>query len=255
MMNYYIGAVLLLLIAVLLFRHLAYPNKGNAGEAEVGRRLRRLSRRKYRVVNDVMLRSGHGSTEYTQIDHVVVSVYGLFSIETKSHQGEIRGTEHGSQWTQRLHGQTYHFMNPIRQNYAHVKALEAMLRQEGYRDVPVYSIVTFPGETKLQVETKEASAVTWPVLVRTIRHRTHEKCLTRKEMCALSRLLSKQKSTGRALRRHVADIQHVKKEREKKIRAAICPRCGGDLLLRRGKRGRFYSCSNYPKCRFTEDIR
>jgi len=31
-----------------------------------------------------------------------------------------------------------------------------------------------------------------------------------------------------------------------------CPRCGGDLLERRSKRGRlFYGCSSYPKCDFT----
>ncbi|MCR4681811.1 MAG: topoisomerase DNA-binding C4 zinc finger domain-containing protein [Clostridiales bacterium] len=30
----------------------------------------------------------------------------------------------------------------------------------------------------------------------------------------------------------------------------ICPRCGGDLVLRHGKYGDFYGCSNYPECRF-----
>ncbi len=30
----------------------------------------------------------------------------------------------------------------------------------------------------------------------------------------------------------------------------ICPKCGGELLIRRAK-GRFVGCSNYPKCKFT----
>jgi DNA topoisomerase-1 len=31
-----------------------------------------------------------------------------------------------------------------------------------------------------------------------------------------------------------------------------CPDCGGDLVLRTGRFGRFISCSNFPKCRHTE---
>ncbi|MFO7820537.1 MAG: type I DNA topoisomerase [Lentisphaeria bacterium] len=31
-----------------------------------------------------------------------------------------------------------------------------------------------------------------------------------------------------------------------------CPECGGELLLRHSKRGPFYGCSKFPKCRFTK---
>ncbi|NPA31466.1 MAG: type I DNA topoisomerase [Chloroflexi bacterium] len=31
-----------------------------------------------------------------------------------------------------------------------------------------------------------------------------------------------------------------------------CPRCGGELVLRWGRYGKFISCSNFPKCRYTE---
>ena len=31
-----------------------------------------------------------------------------------------------------------------------------------------------------------------------------------------------------------------------------CPQCGGDLVLRTGRFGRFISCSNYPTCKYTE---
>lgn len=253
-MNIYICTLLLLLAAgLLLFLHRP-KQQANAGEMEVRRRLRRLRRRKYRVANDVMLRSGRGSTEYTQIDHVVVSIYGIFSIETKDYKGEIHGTESGSHWTQQLHGHTYRFMNPIRQNYAHVKALAAFLREEGYADIPVYSIVTFPEDTVLWVNAEEAQVVGWSALVRTVKELSRERCLTKKEMCALHTMLSKKKSTYRGMRRHTADIADAKKKQARKIRAAVCPRCGGDLVLRRGKNGRFYGCSRFPKCRFTEEL-
>ena len=39
-----------------------------------------------------------------------------------------------------------------------------------------------------------------------------------------------------------------KKELEKT--GETCPECGGDLVVRTGKYGKFVSCSNYPKCRY-----
>lgn len=36
------------------------------------------------------------------------------------------------------------------------------------------------------------------------------------------------------------------KEKEK------CPICGGDLIERNGKYGKFFGCSNFPKCNFTK---
>jgi len=33
-----------------------------------------------------------------------------------------------------------------------------------------------------------------------------------------------------------------------------CPQCGGNLIERKGKFGKFYGCSNYPKCRFTKKL-
>jgi len=33
-----------------------------------------------------------------------------------------------------------------------------------------------------------------------------------------------------------------------------CPDCGGGLVIRSGRRGKFLGCSNYPKCRHTENL-
>jgi len=33
-----------------------------------------------------------------------------------------------------------------------------------------------------------------------------------------------------------------------------CPECGSDLLYRHGRYGKFIGCSNFPKCRYTEQI-
>ena len=34
----------------------------------------------------------------------------------------------------------------------------------------------------------------------------------------------------------------------------ICPKCGGILKERTGKYGKFYGCSNYPNCKYTQKI-
>jgi DNA topoisomerase-1 len=42
-------------------------------------------------------------------------------------------------------------------------------------------------------------------------------------------------------------------EREKPVPTGrACPECGGDLVERRGKRGRFVGCANYPKCTYVQ---
>ena len=44
----------------------------------------------YHVMDDVMLKTTNGTT---QIDHIVVSKYGIFAIETKNYRGEIYGND------------------------------------------------------------------------------------------------------------------------------------------------------------------
>jgi len=34
-----------------------------------------------------------------------------------------------------------------------------------------------------------------------------------------------------------------------------CPKCGSDLLIRLGRFGKFYACSTFPKCKYTESLK
>lgn len=48
-------------------------------------------------------------------------------------------------------------------------------------------------------------------------------------------------------------VEKAFKEMEKKAPVAtgeICPECGGDLVIRKGKYGEFVACSNYPTCKY-----
>jgi len=45
-----------------------------------------------------------------------------------------------------------------------------------------------------------------------------------------------------------------KKEFTEKPTEKICPKCGAPIIIRLGKFGKFYACSGFPKCRYTEPL-
>lgn len=118
-----IGALVLI---SLLFAWFNSPRqKGLRGEKLVKRVLADGLGDGYILLNDVYLpRKGDGTS---QIDHIVVSQYGIFVIETKNYSGWIFGRENDAEWTETFPGQKYHFLNPIHQNDAHIYALAECL--------------------------------------------------------------------------------------------------------------------------------
>ena len=48
-----------------------------------------------------------------------------------------------------------------------------------------------------------------------------------------------------------ASVQKVTKEEEKRV----CPECGRDLILRKGRYGVFYGCSGFPNCTHIESVK
>ena len=46
-------------------------------------------------------------------------------------------------------------------------------------------------------------------------------------------------------------IENIKNNIEKKD-ISKCPKCGGLLVEREGKYGKFVGCSNYPRCKYTQ---
>ena len=34
----------------------------------------------------------------------------------------------------------------------------------------------------------------------------------------------------------------------------LCPKCGHELILREGRYGIFWGCSNYPNCNYTKHL-
>ena len=121
---------------------------GASGETLLAAVLRRkLDASLYHVLNDIYLPLEDGST--TQIDHVVISPFGVFVIETKTYKGWIFGNPRDAQWTQVLHRRKSRFQNPLRQNYLHVQRLVALT---GLLADVVHSVVAFSGEATFKTK-------------------------------------------------------------------------------------------------------
>ena len=105
----------------------------------------KLEKHLYHRLNNITLPLANGGS--TQIDHVIVSKYGIFVIETKNYKGWIFGNEAQRQWTQVIMGRKYKFQNPLRQNYLHIKTLSDLLDLEmNY----FHSMIAFIGECELK---------------------------------------------------------------------------------------------------------
>lgn len=141
-------ALLVILLLSLVRRFLRSPKvKGQIGEAIVSvGALKRLDPKVYRVFNDLVLPRPDGKGT-TQIDHVVISHFGLFVIETKNYAGWIFGDENSRQWTQVIYGKKSRFQNPLHQNARHVRALAMAtgLPQECF-----HNLVFFVGNATLK---------------------------------------------------------------------------------------------------------
>lgn len=136
--------ILLLGICAAVALYVRSPSfKGRVGEARVARQLRSgLDTEEYKVFSDLMLTDGRGTT---QIDHVVLSRYGIFVIETKNMTGWIFGSPSQASWTQVLYGHKTRFQNPLRQNYRHIKALQHVL---GVDERHMTNLVVFTGSAR-----------------------------------------------------------------------------------------------------------
>lgn len=105
-----------------------------------------LSHQEYFIFNNLIIPSGVLGT--TQIDHVVVSRYGIFVIENKDMTGWIYANKNHKNWTQTfVGGQKYQFQNPLFQNFAHISALKEQLPFVKNR---LFNIVVFSGKSEFK---------------------------------------------------------------------------------------------------------
>lgn len=225
---------------------------GEYGERRVSSYLEDLPCEDYRVYNDLLIRDGNYTT---QVDHIIISRYGVFVLETKNIHGKVYGSGNSEYWKQylpdsgyRRYGftQEHQLRNPVWQNAGHIKSLRRLVFGN---DIPVYGIVVFPTETDLYVNSEQPVLHMWDVVPFIKQYR--DEVLSTEQMSYYRRQLFEVISTSESDRKsHLENVYRNQERRDAAVASGRCPLCGGNLVLRNGKYGQFYGCSNYPKCTY-----
>ena len=246
-----IGFFALFILAVIL-RSGASARRGKRGEKIVSRRLRSALPEEYQILDDIYLPLPDGST--TQIDHIVISQYGIFVVETKNYSGWIFANEKSAQWTQTIYRAKNTFQNPIRQNYRHICALSSTLQiSRNY----FTSVVAFTGSCDFRTEMPDGVVYSREA-ADYIRSFTTPK-IKDKQIAAIANAILAWQGTVSEERK----ADHIRNLKRHHCAVSIndnipkCPFCGGDMVLRHRKAdGKpFYGCKRYPNCRGIVNIR
>jgi len=211
-----------------------------------------LNKNEYRLLKDVTLPTADGTT---QIDHIIVSQYGIFVIETKNMKGWIFGSEYQKRWIQSIYGKKHSFQNPLHQNYKHTKTLQKLLNLD---DNKVFSVIVFVGESTFKTDMPDN--VVYPRgLLKFIK--AHDSVVfTPREIANIIDSIEHTRfsKSFKARKEHIENLKvnKSKASSQYKYENLTCPRCGNDLVIRTAKRGqsignKFYGCKGYPKCRYT----
>ncbi len=232
---------LLLIVSVFKSRWL----KGVFGEFLVNRLLSKLPESDYTLIKDVTLPTNDGTT---QVDHIVVSRYGIFVVETKNMKGWIFGSARQKQWTQKIYRHSSKFQNPLHQNYKHIKALETLL---GCSEEHLHSVIVFIGDSTFKTEMPPN--VTYARGSIRYIQQFNDVVFSDKDYARLTESINQIK-LKRGIITDLKHRKHVKEVVTSKASSNQCPRCGSEMVLRETKRGenigkQFWGCSTFPKCR------
>lgn len=225
--------------------------KGIVGEFKVNLLLKLfLPKNTYHLIKNVTLPTEDGTT---QIDHIVVSKYGVFVIETKNMKGWIFGSAHQKQWTQRIFKHSNKFQNPIHQNYKHLKTLESCL---GIPFDNLHSVIVFIGNSTFKTNMPE-NVIHAGGCIRYIKSKKVE-VFSQSQVLNLIEIIG----TGKlqpgftSNRKHVSHVKAIIKAKDGE---KYCPKCGAKMVIRESKKGanagsKFWGCSTFPKCRAVAKI-
>lgn len=142
-----VSALIAFLIGLLLGRYRANRYQ-NSGEALVSKAVRvNFTQPDYHLMNHVTLALQDGTT---QVDHILVSRFGVFVIETKDYKGWIFANPKQANWTQVLFNSKFRFQNPIHQNFRHVRAVQNLL--DFLPPDAIRSVVVFTGDAEFKTD-------------------------------------------------------------------------------------------------------
>lgn len=212
---YTIGSLLVMMFLSALLKVIPTKSKGDIWERQVNKLLSNLGE-DYTLYKDIYVEKKDGNM--TQIDHVVVSKYGIFVLETKNFSGWIFGNEKQRNWTQTIYRKKSRFYNPILQNKTHMKALDQYLQYNR----PMHSIIVFSNAVTFKFEEvfNDVTVLKMRQLVKIIENYT-ERELTDKQVEILNKRMSQldikdRKKKVEVKKDHIAHVKEVQATGEKK---------------------------------------
>ena len=243
----WIIAIIGIIVAIIVKKNMTQV-VGFAGEYWVQKELNKLPG-EYLFLSDIMLEVD-GKT--TQIDHIVFSKYGIFVIETKQRNTYITGNEHDKYWIVKAGRKKHYMYNPIHQNYGHKKAIEQIL---GLNDNQVIDIVCVSGQANLRIKSNKVVRVE-----RLVDRILFEKEGKIEDYVSMAHRINAMNIVDKNYRKqHIEDIKENINNNNEELRKEVvmnrCPRCGNELVIRKGKTGEFVGCLSFPKCRYTKEIK
>ncbi len=213
---------------------------GFFGELWTKKDLKKLPK-EYKVLNDIMIRVNNSTH---QIDHIVVSKYGVFVIETKQYNGFITGDKYDSKWVRHVGKKKYYYTNPIRQNYGHILSLSELLNLDKSKFI---NIVSIPSAARLRIKDDGEVVRYGKVKDKIISYKND---IVENVDEIINILLNSNIKNKQIKKEHINNLRNTHKEDYSRL----CPKCGGRLIQKSGKYGAFLACSNYPNCRYTKNM-
>lgn len=131
-----------------LIEQVTQRNRGNYAEHKFILKLLKNEINPDKIYHDVYLKNIHGN--YTQIDCVLVTDFGIIVIEIKDYSGWIFGDGNKKYWTKLLNygKERYQFYSPIFQNKNHILALKE--QSKTVHELPIISVIIFYGDCELK---------------------------------------------------------------------------------------------------------
>ena len=140
--GFLLAILLAKVILIKLFRISGASIKGALAERQLRRVLQRELPIGYHHYSNLVLPTAHA--DFTEIDHLVLSPFGIFVIEVKNYKGWIFGGEKQPQWTVQNFRSKHSFQNPLHQNYKHTEAVKHLLElSPATSNEQVHSVVAF----------------------------------------------------------------------------------------------------------------
>jgi len=224
---------------------------GKQGESRVHSGLTRfLDRKFYRLFTNITLPIGDTTT---QIDHLVVSPYGIFVIETKNMTGWVFGNPDHARWTQVNYQFRLRFQNPLQQNEVHVRAVRNLLR---LHPEDVHNVVVFVGDSTFKTPMPPEVVQGVNELANFIKARSVP-VFSQFELDRITKRIeeSRLKPGARTERTHIRNVEEAI-SRKASAPEQACPRCGGVLVEKRNRQtgNPFLGCKRYPRCKGTRSL-